>query len=113
MLKSRWKWEQLSVEGRLVLLAIAHVLPQYPGRGVLKSGISLITGLSQYDIERISRILQNQGLLSIDGASHMLYLSGDAVTDDLCGRKLAEFQEAEKHLSMRRVTISTPVQPTA
>ena len=113
MLKRAGLWQGLSVPERLVLLAVSHELPRVSGLGVLGADVASITGFSRRFVEEKSVDLEQIGLLRLGWQPHMLYLSGDAVTLDLCGDKLDKFEEAEKPFSKRVVVTSTPLQPTA
>lgn len=114
MLRGVGRLQQLSVSERLVLLAIAHELREVSGRGVLGSDVASITGFSGAEVEVVSFQLQQKGLLRVDWHPRMLYLSGDALTHDLCGEKLALFEEAEKkYYGVPRTFPEVPLQPTA
>lgn len=114
MLKRAGLWQGLSVPERLILLAVSHELPRVSGLGVLGADVASITGFSGAEVEVVSFQLQQKGLLRVDWHPCMLYLSGDALTQDLCGEKLALFEEAEKkYYGVPRTFPEVPIQPTA
>jgi len=64
MLTVEGAWEQLSVEERLFLLAVAFELPKISGLSVHASDVADNSGFSFGDLMRVARSLKDKTLLS-------------------------------------------------
>ncbi len=96
MLTVEGAWEQLSVEERLFLLAVAFELPKISGLSVHASDVADNSGFSFGDLMRVARSLKDKNLIIWVSGPLRFQLCGDATSESLTTGKFESFEKIEK-----------------
>ncbi len=95
MLKYEGRWQALTVEERLFLLAMAHELPSLGTLEVLYTDVMANTGFDYSELCGVAYALERKNLIMVDDEPLMFQFTGDAVTRSLCKAKLPSFEREE------------------
>jgi hypothetical protein len=90
MLKNEGRWEQLSTEEKLFLLAMTYQLPEVSGLEILYTDIMKITGFNYPKLCEVAYWLEAKNLIGVSDNPLMFYFRGDALTSLICGEKIKE-----------------------
>lgn len=99
MLKHRDRWQRLTAEEKLFLLAMAFELPSVSGLEVSSIDITDNAGFDYEKLCEIAWILERKKLIRVEVQPLMFKFRGDAITSSLCGAKLAQFEREEYQTS--------------
>lgn len=91
VLKTEGKWEELTPNERLLLLAVAHQLQKTKGLRVPFEKVQTSCGLSDGEFEMTLKLLYLGGRVTRNDWG--IILTGDAASDELLGVKSAENEE--------------------